>query len=174
MKKIISDGVLATSLLMTGCIEQDKVPNTTFTERDVYSAGHVTRISQGESAFVTTIDSDSDAAKHLKDGLEIVDFLYPKGSNDSEAPNISSMPIRTNVRVTLKGKGPSLSNDGACDSYPIESNLKYVGAVAIGGSKNGVVISWPEDSSYLVVCAFQKMEPDSEDGLVVFATNNDR
>lgn len=162
---------------MTGCGETGPAPRplSSLEHGNVYSTGEVTRIELGGVAFLGVIDEDSAAAKNIRAQSELVSHQYSHGSRDTNAPVINENPIRVSASVSQGGEGPTLNNDGACDALQIQGTPKYIVGLALGGEPKGVMISWPEEEpDTLYVCPFQEMAPHKLDGVVLFATDQDR
>lgn len=162
---------------MTGCGEMGAAPRplSSVEHEEIYSTGQTARIELGGVAFLGVIDADSDAAKNIRAESELISHQYAHGSRDANAPIINDNPIRVNVSVALGGEVPTLSNDAACDALQIQGAPQYIVGLALGGKPNGVMISWPnEEPNSLYVCSFQEMAPHKLDGVVLFATDQER
>lgn len=170
----LTGGLLSVSaLFFGGCAETaPEVPKATIGVDEIIANAHPTLIKNGESAFVRVLSPKDVIGQNLIKQTGLVNHIYPNGPADDMAPEVGANPFRTTTRVSLGGEKTNyLNNDGACDSYPINGDPSYIGAIAIGGNEKGVTISWPNDSDYVYVCGFQKMEPETDHGVVLFATD---
>ena len=177
--KIAGTG-LAVSLMFSGCGGSKAETQSTPKRQDVSYIKEMTEIHPGEVKFLESIDANDETAKSLRSGLPMVDHMYPRGSADAEAPTISEDPARLRAIVVLQGRDPTnLAQDAACDTLKISDyeNIRYIGAVALGGKENGVFISWPhgeddKNSEYAYMCSFQEMEP-KDHGVVIYTENRE-
>lgn len=172
IKKVVG-GLLATSTFVVGgCGETTpEVPKANIAVDEIIASAHPTLIAEGESAFVRVVSPHDTIGRTLIKKISLVDHIYPNGPTDDMAPAIGTNPFRSAEQVSLSGDNAKLHNDGACDSYPIEGEPRHIGAVAIGGDAKGLTISWPEGGDYAQICAYQDMEPKTEHGVVLFATD---
>ena len=166
---------LALTAATAGCASKAEHMDTDVKDGDIFASGKVVQVQEGESAFLSTVDPNSEFGKKYVRDIPMQDHVYPRGPKDEEAPVVVEEPSRFNVQVTLQGESSKLANDAACETFRVEGNPKYIGALAIGGQENAVFISRPSDNEgFVYVCSFQDIEPSKDDGIVIFGSNQER
>jgi hypothetical protein len=174
--------LIGATLLLGACSESAAtVPQTAVVAPTILQVPETELIHPGETKILLPA-KDATTRSQLKNGIKLVDHIYPHGMTDEDAPTVGAMPVRLNAQVTLHGRSPNLDDDLACDvvnlnlnSFPDKSHV-YVGALALSDNdKARAMVAWPsssggEPSNELFLC-FPVDDAPSDQGVVLVASD---
>ena len=171
--------ILATGVVLGACSPEAPKPETTLTIENLEASRKFETVRPGQSVFLYP-ETDEMIKNEIKNELRNVNYRYPRGFTDEDAPIVDEVPIRVESFISLNSKG-RLSNDIACDSINIDfeafpdSAAYSIGALALSDSEDDLVqVNWSLDRDNQPADTIQICFDDgneSVDGVVLVLSN---
>ncbi len=180
MKSKVAPILMAGALFAAGCGgDSPETPATDFKFEDIIANPHKVLVRPGEIQVLLS-ETDSELKGRVTGKIALIDHYHGAGFIDSQAPEVSTTPIRVDAHVSLDGDNAGLNNDLACDSYrlnlgTLNRDAAYVVALSLSDeSDDRVAVGWLNQNGIesIVVCVDDGKEP--QDGVVLLASDKPR